>query len=257
VLGGGIYCLSIISYNNQPNFATIVSVVGRVKDDIAYYDNKTCVTLDNVKIDGKGVSNIYLSISGDVDDLKTGDVLVFETKPIKEPLFNLGSFRNNYVREGVVYSASVNISKVKIVEGNLKFDESIRKAIKDTLFSAMSEENAYVAYAVLTGEKSGIESDIYNNYKQSGMLHILTVSGLHVGVFASCIAFVLKKIKAKRWLNFLITAVILIFYCFVCGFAPSVSEQLLCLLCLCCRFCLGKNMIFFQVLVLQELFCFL
>jgi len=222
VLGGGIYCLSIISYNNQPNFATIVSVVGRVKDDIAYYDNKTCVTLDNVKIDGKGVSNIYLSISGDVDDLKTGDVLVFETKPIKEPLFNLGSFRNNYVREGVVYSASVNISKVKIVEGNLKFDESIRKAIKDTLFSAMSEENAYVAYAVLTGEKSGIESDIYNNYKQSGMLHILTVSGLHVGVFASCIAFVLKKIKAKRWLNFLITAVILIFYCFVCGFAPSV-----------------------------------
>ncbi len=221
-LGGGLYCLSLLSYNSQPNFNSTVSVVGRVKDDISYYENKVCLTLDNVKIDGENVSNVYLSISGDADELKVGDTLVFETKPVKEPLFNFGSFRNNYVRDNVVYYASVNIGNVKIFEGKLKFDEQIRKTIKNTLFSSMSEENAYVAYAVLTGEKSGIESDIYNNYKQSGMLHILTVSGLHVGVFASCIAFLLKKIKAKRWLNFLITAVILFFYCYICGFAPSV-----------------------------------
>lgn len=222
-LGGGIYCLSTISYNNEPNFDTSVSIVGRIKDDISFYgDNNVSLTLEDVKIDGKTSSNIRLTIYGSEKDLQAGCTLAFEGTPTKEPLFSLGSFRNNYTRKNVVYYCSANYEDLTILEGQLKFDEKIRKSIKDTLLSSMSEENAYIAYAVLTGEKSGIEDEIYHNYKASGIVHILTVSGLHIGVFSFCIAFILKKLKAKGWLNLIITATILLFYCYVCGFSPSV-----------------------------------
>lgn len=238
--GNGLYCLSILPFNNQPNYDKSVSIVGRIKDDIAYSGTMVTVTIENVKVDGEPTSNMSLKIYN-CENLTAGNSIAFEGVPVKEPLFNLNYFRNSYVRDGVVYSCSLDFDEATFVEGGLKFDESVRKTIKDTLLSSMSEENAYIAYAVLTGEKSGIDGEIYNNYNASGMLHILTVSGLHIGIFAGMVSFLLKLCKAKRWLNFLLTAIILFLYCYICGFAPSVVRASVMYLVFLLSFLSGKQ----------------
>ncbi len=216
-----MYYLSVTPFNNMTNYEGTVSIVGRITDDIADYGYYKTLTLDDVKINGESTNNVYIAITN-CEELEIGKVIAFESVATKEPLFEFGSFRSDYVRNNVVYYSSVDYQDISFFPGEMKFDEKVRAKIKETLLSGMSEENAYIAYAVLTGEKSGIDGEIYNNYKSAGIVHLLCVSGLHVGILAGFIAYILKLCKANKWLRFGLTAVILLFYMYICGFAPSV-----------------------------------
>jgi len=239
--GNGMYFLSINAFNNAYNYEGEVVVTGRICDDYEEKNNFIAGTIEDVTINGESAGNIYLTIYNRSEALHPGDQIAFEAILSKKPLFELGSFRYDYVRSGTVYYSSVYYEDLTIVSGEMKLDESVRKFIKEILVSSMGEENAYIAYAVLTGEKSGVEDDIYDNYKSAGILHLLTVSGLHVGIFASFISFILKKCKAGRWLNFIVTAIILLFYAYVCGFSPSVVRASIMYLVFLFSFIAGKQ----------------
>ena len=55
------------------------------------------------------------------------------------------------------------------------------------------------------------------------ILPFMNANIIDKGAATGDIAFILKKLKAKGWLNLIITATILLFYCYVCGFSPSGS----------------------------------
>ena len=61
----------------------------------------------------------------------------------------------------------------------------------------MSEENANITYAMLFGDKSGIDNETRNDFQISGIAHILAVSGLHVGLVAGLLAWILKNAAQK------------------------------------------------------------
>ena len=86
----------------------------------------------------------------------------------------------------------------------------------------MGEENAPLAYAVLFGDRTQVSDDILTSYNNAGILHLLAVSGLHVGFIAGLIYALLSKLKLKRLFSFIITACLLLFYNYLCNFTPSV-----------------------------------
>lgn len=82
-----------------------------------------------------------------------------------------------------------------------------------------------VASALVLGDKDGLDDDLYAAYTGSGTMHVLAVSGLHVGIIYSMIMFVfgpIRKIWGGKVCLAVLSVVILWGYAFVTGLSPSV-----------------------------------
>lgn len=82
-----------------------------------------------------------------------------------------------------------------------------------------------VASALVLGDKDGLDDDLYAAYTGSGTMHVLAVSGLHVGIIYAMIMFVfgpIRKIRGGKVFLALLSVTMLWSYAFVTGLSPSV-----------------------------------
>ena len=101
-------------------------------------------------------------------------------------------------------------------------DAKVRLALYRTLRRNMSGQSAGMAYAFLTGNSCYVPDDVLAGYRLTGVAHLLAVSGLHVGVLAGVLLWVLKRLRCPAWGKTLTLAVVLGIYAWLCGGAPSV-----------------------------------
>ncbi len=94
-------------------------------------------------------------------------------------------------------------------------------SIRNNLHSA-DIEYADLGYAMLFGESSYLDDNIKEEFRLTGIAHLLAVSGLHFSIIFSIISFVAKASKANKKFSFLVQAVIIILYCYLCKFSVSV-----------------------------------
>jgi competence protein ComEC len=72
----------------------------------------------------------------------------------------------------------------------------------DRLYPPWSTEGRVgaVLKAVLLGDRSSLDSDTVENFRQSGLYHLLVISGLHVGLLASVVLFFLYLLRVgESW----------------------------------------------------------
>ncbi len=228
LFGIGWYFVGVTTFQGNV-YSETCTVVGRVSDDLkfySYYESYTAyATLKDVEINGNREKNISLKIDLQTEsDLQIGDVITFEAEVENIKLFELGTFYNGNYRDNAPYFVYIGIADITKTGKELTFDEQVRLAVKDSLYQNMGETYGPVAYAVLFGNKDFVESEMKDTFKMAGVIHILTVSGLHVSFLIALIGFILKKCRVRGWLNFVICAVFLVVYAYLCGFAPSVMR---------------------------------
>lgn len=218
-LGLGIYFISYNSYIGK-TYDTAVVISGRISETLYRGDYEGSV-ITNCTINGEKAGNVYIYISPS-DTLNPGDLIVFTAKPKTINLFKLGKMQSSYYRKNVKYSASVQGYEVQ--RGNSNLSEKFKMSVKKLLDKNMGDEQAELAYSVLFGDTAEIDPNTYTNFRTSGTVHILAVSGLHVGFLAGLLYFILGKCRMPRWLQFLITAIVLFMFAYLCGFTPSVTR---------------------------------
>ena len=84
-----------------------------------------------------------------------------------------------------------------------------------------------VAQAIVFGYKEELDDDWLEAFSQTGTIHVLAVSGLHVGIIYILLSAMLFIKRSKGWqlkLKSLIIVLCLFAYCLLTGFAPSVSR---------------------------------
>lgn len=220
-VGNGTFFLGMTSFDNK-EYEGEVAVVGRVTDTLfTSEENYSNVLLEDVSIDGEKAKNVRLFVYGN-GDVEVGDILAFSSTVEAVKPFNLGVFNLTSYRNKIGYSSSVNFSDIVITEGNMKIDEAFRSSVKEALLGNMNERNAYIAYAVLFGDQSGIDDEVDEVYRNSGIVHVLTVSGLHIAFIVGALMLLLKLFKGNKFLSLAIISIVLLFYCYLCGFTPSV-----------------------------------
>lgn len=224
-IGNGSYFLS---YNNflGKEFSN-AQITGRVTDDITKEEGYYRLVIENVSADGEKVNNVTLYVWNPMEEIEVGDVVTYTGDLENVKLFTLNSFNTNALRSKVAYTSSVDGADLVLVSGGKTFDEKARAKIKEVLFENMSEYNAGVAFAVLTGDKTFVDETTEDAYRYSGIIHILTVSGLHVTFLIGLIAWVLKRCKVNRFVNFVLTFCLLLIYAYICGFAPSILRAMI------------------------------
>ncbi|WP_200974382.1 ComEC/Rec2 family competence protein [Echinicola sp. 20G] len=103
---------------------------------------------------------------------------------------------------------------------------SLRKSITSAIDQEIEDDRArQVAQALLVGQKSQLEEQVSEAYVTAGAMHILAVSGLHVGMIYGVFFLFFKPSNLKRVSKILLlTAVILLvwLYALLTGMSPSV-----------------------------------
>ncbi len=222
----GLYNVAFNSFNkteySQPT--TIQARLYRVeqpKDGYtrAYADS---VLFDTNKANTQLIIYIY-DKEGLYDNIEIGSIISFSPLNFYKTDLDFGDLPNaKYYNENLRYTATVNMYSVRYIAKDLTFAEKIKNRIKENLSYGLSEQNVEFAYSSLFGDKTILDASLYNNFKLSGVVHLLAVSGLHVGIIAFILNKILDLFKTKRPIRIIIVAVFLLLYAYLCNFSVSV-----------------------------------
>ena len=142
---------------------------------------------------------VRLKIKGPSQQLQIGDKIggnghLFPfTSPLIEGTYHFRrqAFFQGLSAQGVLYGQTISINPSSTESGSL---QKFRRLLTEKIYSALPGEKGAIAAALITGEKTKISKNIRDDYVNSGLSHILAISGLHVGLVAGFIYFLLRNI---------------------------------------------------------------
>lgn len=76
--------------------------------------------------------------------------------------------------------------------------------------------------AILIGDRSDLGYALKDDFIKTGTVHILAISGLHVGLIGAIVMAVFAALRVPKKTNLILSALVLIFYSFVAGSSPPI-----------------------------------
>ncbi len=70
--------------------------------------------------------------------------------------------------------------------------QRMRQAIGARIAAALPGETGAIATALITGERGGISEETNNIFRDSGIVHILSISGFHMAIMAGSVFFIVR-----------------------------------------------------------------
>ena len=104
--------------------------------------------------------------------------------------------------------------------------DSIRTACREQAEELLPEKEAGILMAMLLGERSGVDRELKELYRQNGIAHVLAISGLHVSLMGTVIMMLLGLCRMSRRKAAVITILLLFLYGFLTGFSPATLRAI-------------------------------
>jgi len=177
---------------------------------------------------------LYVRRDSVAPQLKLGDKLVARValSPLPPPKNPHEFDYSTYMQQrGIFASAFANSDSYAVVSHNnipqwKIFPKELRKkALAFFEQQGVRGEELAVLQALTLGDKSLLDSDLRQSYMAAGAMHILAVSGLHVGIISMILSFLLKPLERRRHGRLLRGIIVLLCiwsYALVAGFSASV-----------------------------------
>ncbi|WP_226294223.1 ComEC/Rec2 family competence protein [Aquimarina algicola] len=209
------------------------SIKERLKSTSYYH--KYVVSLlfaNNQPVEGKILLQIHKDNLHKVLDI--GDVYTAYTtlKPITQPLNPYQFDYADYLSKRNVYY-SITTSSDKLIKNDYRVNSLSRIADKIRIYCnsklerySFEKEQLSVINALILGQKQDIPTEILENYRNAGAVHILAVSGLHVGIILMILNAMLSPLerilKKGGVIKLIIVIVSLWAFAILAGLSPSV-----------------------------------
>ena len=213
--------------------AEAVDFVGVVKKEVIVRNSyqQLVVGVDQLKIEHEDDWNDVrgkVLVSADLYPLiKYGD-RVRVLCELKKPKALDGFRYDRYLAKMGIYSICY-YPKLVILEddlGNLFFRKIlyVKGVILDVINRNMSEPSAGLVRAIFMGDKQGVANELRESFSRSGISHIVAISGMHVGIIAGILMWLLMNIGFRRQLAFWVAVIFLGLYVVMVG-APSSAVR--------------------------------
>lgn len=243
-----IFLVGILNYNLKSNPIGATHIANFIEDkkltiictvlDKEYYPNQEKISLKvkvskiekddySIKTHGLILVNTYIGNSS----YEYGDVLKIKGKlerPTKQKNFGEFNYESYLARENIFTYLNVwqekDIQKVGEDDSNflVYFSLSARDKIKEITKHHLPPPYSFLLIGMLLGEKSFISPNLKEIFTEAGIMHILAVSGLHVGIIAMALLALLSILKLPKKLKLFTLVSILIMYASITGYRPSV-----------------------------------
>ncbi|GEC71024.1 competence protein ComEC [Flavobacterium flevense] len=190
-------------------------------------------SIDHTNYSGKILLNIPKSLP---KTFEVGHILRIQAyiqknkNPDNPNQFDYGNYLNNKQIYAQLYANPTAIEQSSEFQKDSWFYiAKIRTRILHNLEKANFNSTALaVASALILGQRQDIAPEIIQDYQYAGAIHILSVSGLHVGFIFLFLNFILSPIPNTRKGSFLKLTIIvssLFFFAFIAGLSPSIVRS--------------------------------
>lgn len=176
------------------------------KIDTNYQGRKRFILTDVKDFDGNLYKGKYrITQRSSKEDANIGECveMVGKIMPLsKEVMVGGYQFDRKGFFEGLKGSGFAESRWFKIeCENKQTFDfnaviENLRKDIARRIKSVLPKDEASIASAIIAGELGQIDEKQYENYRNSGLAHFLSISGLHMSMLAGLMFFLIRFILA-------------------------------------------------------------
>lgn len=148
-----------------------------------------------------------------------------------QPARNPGAFdyrkylANKNIHSLISVSKSFNIYRIRKQTGNVfltGFIIPLRSYILKTFESFVSKPNSALISGFLIGETRFIPPEIFQNFRDTGTLHLLAVSGSNVVLVTGTVAFILLLLRIRLRSRYLLSFLVIIIFCYLSYNQPSV-----------------------------------
>jgi competence protein ComEC len=147
--------------------------------------------------------------------------------PLNPHQFNYRTFMQN---RGVLNQVQLKAENFEILDSGKNSIKgwaasSRAEIVKNLKENNFRQEELGIIQALLLGQRQDISEEIYNNYAAAGVIHILAVSGLHVGIILWLLHRLFSPLERKkkgRVIKTFILIVLLWLFALLAGLSPSV-----------------------------------
>lgn len=189
--------------------------------------------LDGNQVSGKSLLNI--SKKEGQPPLKVDAIFISKTqfKDLNPPLNPFQFDYKKYLKKKYIYHQLTLTTQLLLpVKGNTHtlfgVAANIRTHINEKLeqYNFKPDELAIIN-ALLLGQRQDISEDVYTSYANAGAIHILAVSGLHVGIVLILLSLVFKPIehfKHGKLIKTILLVCLLWSFALIAGLSASVTR---------------------------------
>lgn len=186
----------------------------------------------NQSIEGKLL--VYLQKDTAAIQLRYGDTIAIQSylnslnEPSNPDEFNYKRYLGFHQITEQTYVTSDNWLLIGKGSGFKRSIIEVQRYVIEVLKSFdLNERQLAIVSALLVGYKHYLTADQVNAFASAGAMHVLAVSGLHVGIVFLILNTLLKPLQKRswtRWLKAFLLLAALWLYAAITGFSPSVTR---------------------------------
>ncbi|WP_274475202.1 ComEC/Rec2 family competence protein [Mangrovimonas aestuarii] len=209
--------------------------VRKILKSSSYY-NKYVVDilkLNNTVVSGNALLNfkkdsLYKIIR--VDDLFITKAKLHEIRPPLNPgQFNYKAYLERQYLYHQIYSNRNELIPLKNQSNTLLgYADKLRSHINESLDNYnFSTDEGSVINALLLGQRQDLNDDIYKSYVNAGAVHILAISGLHIGIVTMLLLFIFKPLehlKNGKTIKSIVVIILIWVFAVITGLSASVCR---------------------------------
>jgi competence protein ComEC len=165
----------------------------------------------------------YLSVNiyDDFRQLRTGDTVQLfgrfykPKKPHNPGDYDYAAMLRGRRIRSVFYCSNKNAVTVLQTRTRWSFNriiETVRRNGIANLENTLSPQTLPMAKGMIFGVRQDVDEEVVQNLLETGTMHIMSISGLHVALTAGIIAFLLRLLNVSRPKAVIVTIVFVVFY---------------------------------------------
>lgn len=102
----------------------------------------------------------------------------------------------------------------------------INSYFRARLYQVFPQKEASVMAAMLLGDKSELDEEVKSLYQENGIIHILSISGLHISIIGMSLFKTLHKTGCPVWLAAIVGGGVLVLYGMMTGMSVSACRAI-------------------------------
>jgi len=172
-----------------------------------------------------------------------GDSVFWQAKwfPITPPTIP-GSFNAPKWMRSQGYRASGSLENVEILGSKFSFQRfsfSVKQKLEAYFSKFYAKPESALLMGLLAGDRSGISETLQNDFRKTGLVHVLSISGFHVVMLAGMLTLFLRALRLPRKVSQILSVALLCLYAPITGGSSAVWRAVL-------MFCVMESGNFFQ-----------
>ena len=218
------------NFNNKYKDTNKIEAIVKVKSNIKESEYSKSFTGKLVKnYSSENITNTKLNIKFNSNiQLNKGDIVKLigeyeDTNYYK----NEGNFNyRNYLKKDNIYG-NLKVSKIEIVKKNNNIINNLNIKIKEKIKNNYSNQTANFIETIILGDKTNLLDTVKEEFSNSGLSHLLAISGMHIAIIILISNAILDHIIKNYKIKNILLLLIIIIYATIINLSSSSARAII------------------------------